>query len=90
MESEVEIAVKGLKGVRAGGLSGMRAEYLKGWLRKSTRKKDLLREQWGLLLRLVQQTFRDVNSPAELAWATVVLILKGKGYYRGVGLVEVA
>ena len=68
----------------------MRAEYLKGWLRKSTRKKDLLREQWGLLLRLVQRTFGDVNSPSELAWATMVLILKGKGDYQGVGHVEVA
>ena len=27
--------------------------------------------------------------PEEAAWATMVLILKGKGGYQGIGLVEV-
>ena len=39
---------------------------------------------------LVQRTFEDGTSPAELAWMTMSLIPKGKGEYRGIGIVEVA
>ena len=41
-------------------------------------------------MRLVQRTFGDGNPPAELAWATMVLILKGKGEYWVIGIVELA
>ena len=36
-EAEVELEVWGMKGGRAGGLSGMRAEDLKGWRKESKR-----------------------------------------------------
>ena len=39
---------------------------------------------------LVQRTFGDGTPPEELAWATMILILKGKGEFWGIGLVEVA
>ena len=42
------------------------------------------------MVRLVQMTFGDGKCPMELAWATIVLILKGKGGYQGIGIVEVA
>ena len=38
----------------------------------------------------VHQTFRDGTPPADLAWATMFLVPKGKGYYQGIGNVEVA
>ena len=41
------------------------------------------------MARLVQVTFGDRNVPEELAWATIILIMKGKGEYQGIGLVEV-
>ena len=55
-----------------------------------THKREPARTQWELLARVVHMTFGDGNPPADLAWATMVLILKGKGEYRGIGLVEVA
>ena len=40
-------------------------------------------------MRLVQVMFRDGTVPEEIAWEMMVLITKGKGEYRGIGLVEV-
>ena len=34
--------------------------------------------------------FRDGTVPEDIAWADMVLLPKGKGYYRGIGLVEVS
>ena len=42
------------------------------------------------MVRLVQQTFGDGNPPSDRAWATMVLILKGKGEYQYIWIVEVA
>ena len=89
-KAEVETASKGLKGGRSGGPSGMCAEDLKGWLREETRKRETTRTWWELLVRLLQRTFGDWTPPADLAWATMVLIPKGKGEYQGIGIVEVA
>ena len=89
-DSEVETEVKGLKGDIAGAPLGMCVEDLKGWLREATRKKELVRERWALLVRLVQQTFGYRVPPEELAWNTMVFIPKGNGEYQGIGLVEVA
>ena len=37
----------------------------------------------------VQVMFREGLVPEEIAWATMVLIMKGKGEYRGIRPVEV-
>ena len=42
------------------------------------------------MLILVQLTFVDSIPPSELVWATMVLIPKRKGGYRGIGVVVVA
>ena len=39
---------------------------------------------------LVHQTFEDRNPPEDPAWATMVLIPKGKGEFWVIGIVEVA
>ena len=41
------------------------------------------------MVRLVQLTFRYGTLPEELSRVTMVLILKGSGEYRGIGVVEV-
>ena len=40
-------------------------------------------------MELVQTAFRDGDLAEEATWQAVVLILKGKGDYRDIGLVEV-
>ena len=41
------------------------------------------------MVELEQTEFRDGNLSEEATWQAVVLIPKGKGDYRGIGLVEV-
>ena len=41
------------------------------------------------MVRIVHQTFGDRTPPEELVWATMVIILKGKGEYIDIGLIEV-
>ena len=44
-------------------------------------------ENWARVVELFQTAFRDGDLAEEATWQAVVLILKGKGYYRGIGLV---
>ena len=44
---------------------------------------------WGKVVELTQTAFRDGNLAEEATWQTVILIPKGKGEFRGIGLVEV-
>ena len=44
---------------------------------------------WKLVVQLVQVMFRDRTVPEYIAWEKMVVLLKGKGGYRGIGIVEV-
>ena len=44
---------------------------------------------WGRVVELIQTAFRDGELAEEATWQAVVLTPKGKGDYRGIGLVEV-
>ena len=46
-------------------------------------------EHWGRVVEIVQTAFRDGDLAEEVTWQAVVLIPKGKGDYRGIGLLEV-
>ena len=46
-------------------------------------------EMWGKVVEITQTAFRDGKLAEAAAWQTVVLIPKGKGEFRGIGLVEV-
>ena len=39
---------------------------------------------------IIQLAFSEVTFLEDLTWATLILLLKGKGEYRGIGIVEVA
>ena len=101
-EDEVEEAVKKLWRNRSGGPSGIRAEHVKGWL-AAARRGGMAEEQgktktaaeeegedlWGKVVELTQTAFREGNLAEEATWQTMVMIPKGKGEFRGIGLVEV-
>ena len=95
-------AVKKLRRNRSGGLSGIRAEHLKGLLavykrgqmaeEKGEEKTDAEEEGgdlWGKVVDITQTAFQEGKMAVEAAWKTVILIPKGKKEYRGVRLVEV-
>ena len=62
---------------------------MKEWFREESRETDLVTHRWRLLVRLIQKTFNDGAVPEELAWSTMVFLPKGRGEYRGIGIVEV-
>ena len=53
------------------------------------RKKDPVIRRWELVVQLVQMIFGGGTVPEEISWVTMALITKGKGEYRGIGLVGV-
>ena len=52
------MAVRGMKGGRSGGLSGMRAEDLKLWRKEAKHEMDPEGRRWEMVVRLVQVMFR--------------------------------
>ena len=68
-------AVRVMKGGRAGDPPVMRAEDLNVWLWESTRKKELVRRRWDIVVILVQRTLGDRTPPSDRVWETMVLIL---------------
>ena len=85
-----------------GGPSRIRAEHIKGWLtaakrggvgeekgKKKTEAEEEGEEMWVKVVEMTQTAFRDGKLVEEAAWQTVVLIHKGKGEFRGIGLLEV-
>ena len=62
---------------------------MKGWLWEASREKSLVRHLWGLLVRIIQREFEGGLVTEEVAWETMVFLLKGRGWYRGTGVDEV-
>ena len=57
--------------------------------KKKTEAEEEGEEMWGKVVEMTQTAFREGKLAEEAAWQTVVLIPKGKGEFRGIGLVEV-
>ena len=91
---EIRVAVAELTNGRTAGASGMRAEDLKGWLQGIKLEEDPEtvpnneRNCWKALVRLVQTVWAEGRIPAQLGWVITVLIPKGGGDYRGIGLLK--
>ena len=102
MGDKIAEAVKKLRRNRAGGPSRIRAEHLKGWLaaakrgglaeekgKEKSEAEEEGKELLGKVVKMTQTAFREGKLAEEATWQTVVLIPKGKGEFRGIGLVEV-
>jgi hypothetical protein len=92
---ELRVAVGELTKCRAAGASGLRAEHVKAWLSDMRREKDpkdqgadSAGDNWRLFIRLVQAAWTHGVIPRQLLWSIVVLLPKGGGDYRGIGLLE--
>ena len=58
----------------------------KGKGEKKTEAEEEGEEMWGKVVEMTQTAFREVKLAEEAAWQTVVMIPKGKGEFRGIGL----
>jgi exonuclease III len=86
-EGEIADAVKRLRNNRSGGPSGIRGEHLKAWMNAAIGGGD--DTPWRKLVELVQHGFKTGDLPEAMAWSVMILLPKGDGDYRGIGLVEV-
>ena len=73
----------------------MRAEHVKEWLQGVRREEDLEQpgykgtgDSWRLLMKLVTTVWETGTISQQLGWIIVILIPKGGGDYRGIGLLE--
>jgi hypothetical protein len=80
---------------QAAGASGMRAEHVKEWLHGVRWEEDpegygvdSAGDNWHLFVQLVQAAWAHGTIPCQLLWIILVLIPKGGGDYRGIGLLE--
>ena len=99
-DAEWRTAVGNRTNGRTGGASFIRAEDMKGWLRGVEREEDPDEEKakaaqlrgdgrlWRLFVKLMQAIWVRGEIPQQMLWVIVVLIPKGGGDFRGIGLLE--
>ncbi len=95
-DHEIRDAARDLPSGRAGGVLKMRTKDIKRWLQGITPEEDPDKgpdnvgegENWCLVVGLIQAIWTQGKIPQQLTWVIVVLLLKGGGDYRGIGLLE--
>mmetsp|Transcript_21821 Transcript_21821/g.47506 ORF Transcript_21821/g.47506 Transcript_21821/m.47506 type:complete len:265 (+) Transcript_21821:1172-1966(+) len=86
-------AVKdGLKRGRAGGALLFKAEHIKQWLKDMEEgekaEKEEMGDKWQAFVRPIQMVWKTGDIPRQMMWVVVVLLPKGGGNFRGIGLLE--
>ncbi len=92
-DHEIPEVVGKLRNGRAAGATGMQAEHLKEWLRgiKHEEAADGVEgagDRYRLFVALMQATWESGTMPTQMNWMVIVLLPKGGGDYRGIGLLD--
>ena len=95
-EGELREAVTKMSHGRCGGASGIRAEHMQEWLRGAKREENPKTagdnegggDTWREFTRLCTSVWSTGAIPQQLCWVVTVLLPKGGGDYRGIGLME--
>ena len=70
----------------------MRAEDIKGWIHSIVEEEEEDTEgagdNWRLFVTLIQTIWQTGEIPQQMLWIIIVLLPKGGGDYRGIGLLE--
>ena len=67
----------------------MRVGYQQSWLMAATWEERPATANWEWLVEIIQMAFGDSRLLAEFSWNMVVLIPKGVGFFKWVGIVDV-
>ncbi len=99
-DSELCKVVGGLWNGQAAGANGMKAKHIKVWLSKIQREEKAAREnpgreadpgtghKWQIFVELIQAIWERGEIPEQMSWMVVVLLPKGGGNFRGIGLLN--
>jgi hypothetical protein len=94
-DEEIQLETSKLSNGQAAGASKMCAKHIKDWLRGIRWEEDVEGQgdpsngdNWQLFVHLVQATWTYGIIPRQLLWIIVILIPKGGGDHRGIGLLE--
>jgi hypothetical protein len=89
-DSKIRDSVRRLRNGRAAGAGGMRAEHLKEWLLGMVEEEEKGTEgagdKWRLFKKLAQSIWEHGCIPEQMTWTVMVLLPKGGGGHRGIGL----
>jgi hypothetical protein len=76
----------------------MKAEHLKGWLDAIQReekaaeedpgRESTLGDKWRIFLELIRTIWDKGEIPEQMSWMVIVLLPKGGGDFRGIGLLD--
>jgi hypothetical protein len=99
--NKIRAVVLGLKNGQAAGATGMRAEHVKTWLRDIWCREKVAQEnpgktadtgelgkKWGIFVKMIQTIWDRGKIPMQMSWMVVVLLPKGGGNFRGIGLLN--
>jgi hypothetical protein len=81
--------VRHLKWGKSPGKSGIREEHLREWLNAAEQEDNPDPRRWNKMVELVEHTFETGELTMELPWWVLVLILKGSGGCREIGILEI-
>ncbi len=92
-DGELRAVVRELQNRRAAGATGLQAKHIKVWLTDIARKEEEqsnigLGHKWRVFVKLMQAVWEHGSIPEQMRWEIVVLLPKGGGDYRGIGLLE--
>jgi Reverse transcriptase (RNA-dependent DNA polymerase) len=89
-EDEIRDAVKRMRRRRATGQTGMRAEDFQQWALEAFPDNENApnRARWDKLVAILTRMWETGEIPTELTWTILVLVPKGNGDSRGIGLLE--
>jgi hypothetical protein len=92
-DHEIREVVGKLRNGCAAGATGMQAEHLKKWLHSIKHEEaaggvEGAEDRWRLFVALIQATWESRTMPTQMSWMVIMLLLKGGGDYRGIGLLD--
>ncbi len=92
-DSELRAVVGSLQNGHAAGMTGMKATHLKEWLadvklEEAEEGVEEIGDCWQTFVQLLQAVRESGTVPTQMMWMIIVLLPKGGGNYRGIGLLD--
>ncbi len=98
---EIHTVGVGLKNGQAAGATRMRPEHVKAWLGDILHKEKAAREnpgktankgelgnKWRIFVQMIQTIWYREEIPLQMIWMVTLLLPKGGGDFRGIGLLD--